>query len=435
MLGRLTERRSSAFQNLFASGALDVRPSATGLSVNTDTSLRLSAFYACVRLISDTISTLPVDQFFREDGQRIPFRPRDRWVDNPNPSMPRPTFWNQVLVSLLIDGNAFVQIIRDAEQEIYELHVLNPNLVEILDTGFRVNSSTFLPRDEVLHVAEMILPGQRRGVSRLDAGRDAIGLGLALQEFSARFFGNGAYPGVVLEFPTELTKDQADEIQQSWDAKHRGVARSHRPAILMNGAKANVLSVNPSDSQLMDERKFAVLEMARMFRVPPFMLGVTEAGASYASVEQQYLFFTQQTLLPYTELLEAAFSRLLDSERSFIKFNLNSLARADLATRTASYSTALMAGYMSVNDVRRLEDMRDVTEGGQYRVPLQNIPLTDTPVITVGEKARAAQSLIISGFTPQSVAQLLDLDLDHTGLASVQLQDEVKNPDAGVVAD
>jgi len=422
MLGRLTERRSSAFQNLWAAGALDVRPSPTGVSVTTESSLRLSAFYACVRLISDTISTLPLDQFFRQDGQRLPFRPRDLWVDTPNPNMPRPTFWNQVLVSLLIDGNTFVQIIRDEDGEIFELHVLNPMQVEILDSGYRVNGQMFLRRDEVLHVAEMILPGHRRGVARLEAGKDAIGLGLALQEFSSRFFGNGAYPGVVLEFPTELTKDQADEIQQSWDAKHRGLSRSHRPAILMNGAKANVLSVNPSDSQLMEERKFAVIEMARMFRIPPFMLGVTEAGASYASVEQQYLFFTQQTLLPYTELLEAAFSRLLDNPSSFIKFNLNALARADLATRTASYSTALMAGYMSVNDVRRLEDMRDVPEGGQYRVPLQNIPLTDAPVITIGEKARAAQALTAAGFTGESVAALLDLDVDHSGLASVQVQ-------------
>ena len=115
MLGRLTERRSSAFQNLWAAGALDVRPSPTGVSVTTESSLRLSAFYACVRLISDTISTLPLDQFFRQDGQRVPFRPRDPWVDRPNPNMPRPTFWNQVLVSLLIDGNTFVQIIRDED--------------------------------------------------------------------------------------------------------------------------------------------------------------------------------------------------------------------------------------------------------------------------------------------------------------------------------
>jgi hypothetical protein len=156
---------------------------------------------------------------------------------------------------------------------------------------------------------------------------------------------------------------------------------------------------------------------------------------SYSSVEQQMLFFSQHTILPYTEMLEAAFQRLLDNPRSFIKFNLSSLVRADLSTRTEAYSKALLAGFMSVNDVRRLEDLRDVEDGSQYRVPLQNIPVTDAGVITAQQKARAAQALIIAGYTPQSIADYLDLPLEHTGLASVQLQDEVKQDDAGVQAD
>jgi hypothetical protein len=156
---------------------------------------------------------------------------------------------------------------------------------------------------------------------------------------------------------------------------------------------------------------------------------------SYNSVEQQMLFFVQSTILPRVEMLEDAFSRLLLNDRSFIKFNLSSLVRADLSTRTEAYSKALLAGYMSVNEVRALEDMRGVESGDGHRVPLQNIPVEETPTITAQQKARAAQALIISGYTPQSVAQYLDLPLEHTGLASVQLQDEVKNPESGVEAD
>jgi hypothetical protein len=155
---------------------------------------------------------------------------------------------------------------------------------------------------------------------------------------------------------------------------------------------------------------------------------------SYNSVEQQMLFFVQSTILPRVEALEDAFHKLLLNERSFIKFNLSSLVRADLATRTESYSKALLAGYMSVNEVRALEDMRDVPSGGFHRVPLQNIPVEDTPTITAQQKARAAQSLIIAGYTPQSVAQYLELPLVHTGLASVQLQPEEKDEDATVEA-
>jgi HK97 family phage portal protein len=437
VLNNLFERRSAggAFQRLFAAGALTDRPSPTGVQVTEDTALRLSAVSASVMLIADTISTLPLDQFFRADGERLPFRPRDRWVERPSLSIPRTTFWQQVVVSLLLDGNAFVRITRDGRGLIEDLTVLNPTHVDVLDNGYRLNGQTFLDRMDVLHVTEMLLPGEKRGTSRIKQAKDTLGLGLALEEYAGRFFGNGAYAGVVLEVPNELTKEQADEIQQAWEAKHRGLGRSHRPAVLMNGMKATQLTVNPADSQMLDQRRFAVEEVCRIFRVPPFMLGVTTAGSmSYNSVEQQMLFFVQSTILPRVEALEDAFSRLLVNDRSFIKFNLSSLVRADLATRTESYSKALLAGYMSVNEVRALEDMRGVDAGDGHRVPLQNIPVEETPTITAQQKARAAQALIIAGYTPQSVATYLDLPLEHTGLASVQLQDEVKNEEAGVEA-
>ena len=435
MLNNLFERRSQAFANLFASGAITDRPSPSGVRVTEETALRLSAVSASVMLIADTISTLPLDQFFRADGQRLPFRPRDRWVERPSLTLPRTTFWQQVVVSLLLDGNAFVRIARDGRGIIEDLTVLNPTNVEVLDDGYRLNGTVFLPRMEVLHVTEMLLPGEKRGTSRIKQAKDTLGLGMALEEYAGRFFGNGAYAGVVLEVPNELTKEQADEIQQAWEAKHKGLSRSHRPAVLMNGMKATQLTVNPADSQMLDQRRFAVEEVCRLFRVPPFMLGITERGSmSYNSVEQQMLFFAQSTILPRVEALEDAFSGLLVNERSFIKFNLSSLVRADLATRTESYSKALLAGYMSVNEVRALEDMRDVDSGDGHRVPLQNIPVEDTPTITAQQKARAASQFITAGYTPQSVATFLDLPLEHTGLASVQLQPEEKDDDGNVEA-
>jgi HK97 family phage portal protein len=425
VLGNLFERRSSAFANLFASGGLTDRPSPSGVMVTQETALRLSAVSASVMLIADTISTLPLDQFIRVDGERRPFRPRDRWVSEPSLTLPRTTFWQQVIVSLLLDGNAFVRITRDGRGVIEDLTVLNPLNVEVLADGFRVNGDTFIPRMGMLHVTEMLLPGEMRGTSRIKQAKDTLGLGMALEEYAGRFFGNGAYAGVVLEVPHELTKEQADEIQASWEAKHKGLGRSHRPAVLMNGMKATQLTVNPADSQMLDQRRFAVEEVARIFRVPLFMLGVNTPGSmSYNSVEQQMLYFTQHTVQPRVQALEDAFSRLLLNENSFIKFNLNSLVRADLATRTQAYSTAMLAGYMSVNEVRSLEDMRDVPSGDVHRVPLQNIPVEDTPIVTAQQKARAASQFIIAGYTPESVAQFLDLPLEHTGLQSVQLVPE-----------
>lgn len=423
MLGRLFETRSSALQNLFASGALFERPSPTGLQVTQDTSLRLSAVYASVRLISDTISTMPLDQFQRVDGARVPSRPRDRWVTDPSARYQRATFWQQNLVSLLLDGNIFAHVMRDGSGEIINIDILNPLTVKVQDDGFLVDGGKFLRRDEVLHIVEMLLPGTLRGVSRIDQVKDSVGLGMALDEYAARFFGNGAYAGGVIEWPGDITQQQAKEMVDAWEGGHKGLRRAHRPAVLYGGAKFTPTTVDPSQSQLIDQRHYAVEEIARIFRVPQFMLGVsTEGAVSYASVEQQMLFFSQHTIQPYVELLEQAYSGLLDNPATFIKFNLDSLVRADLATRTDAYSKALLAGFMSVNDVRRLEDLPDVPDGDQFRVPLQNVPTTDAAVVTAGQKASAAQSLVIAGYTPESVAKFLELPLQHTGLASVQLQ-------------
>ena len=425
MLNRLIERRG-AYQTLFGSGMLFERPSSSGMTVNEDTSLRLSAVYACVRLISDTISTLPYDQFVRRDGQRFPYRPKDGWVDRPSTEMPRTTFWKQVIISLLLDGNAFVMITRSGN-EIVDLTPLNPKQVRVKrENGrkvFVVNESQTLTSDQVLHVTEMLMPGEVRGTSRIMQAKESLGLGLALEEYAATFFGNGAYAGGVLEFPEKLSPEQRKEIRETWNQTHQGPRRAHRVGMLWGGGKFNPLTVDPSASQLVDQRKFAVEEIARIFRVPPFMLGVSEnAAMAFASIEQQQLFFRQHTIQPYVEMLEDHFQSLLENPRSFIKFNMSSIVRADLATRYSSYNTALLAGFMSVNDVRALEDKGPVDDGDQYRVPLQNIPLTDAGVISTQQKARAAQSLAISGYTADSIAELLGLDLESFGLPSVQVQ-------------
>jgi HK97 family phage portal protein len=432
MLGRLLEKRY-AFQNLWGSGALFDRGTAAGVQVSQDKSLALSAVYACVRLISDTISTLPVDQFIRTNGQRRPYRPREEWVVDPNPFHPRTTFYQQVLVSLLLDGNAFVYIVRNDDGSVDSLDVLNPTKVEVsmvngdlAYTHTGPEGTRVLTRENILHLTELLLPGDLRGVSRIHANRENLGLALALQDYAAAFFGNGAYAGGVLEVPGEPNPEQLTQMVDAWEGRHRGVRRAHRPAVLYGGAKFVATSVNPSDSQLMQERQFAVEEVARLFRVPLFSLGVSTPGAvSYASVEQQNLHFLTHTIQPVVAVLEDAFSTLLTDRRTFIKFNLSSLVRADLATRTASYASALISGYMSVNDVRALEDQPPVPDGDSYRVPLQNIPTTDTPIITLNERAKALGVLVTAGFTPSSAAAVVGIEgLEHTGLASVQLQQD-----------
>jgi HK97 family phage portal protein len=425
VLSNLFERRGS-FQTLFGSGMLFDRPSASGMSVTEDTSLRLSAVYACVRLISDTISTLPYDQYIRRDGQRFPYRPKDSWVDRPSTEMPKTTFWKQIIVSLLLDGNAFVLVTRSGN-EIVDLTPLNPKQVRVERRDgrkvFIINNTQVVGPDQVLHLTEMLMPGELRGVSRIVQAKEALGLGLALEEYAAQFFGNGAYAGGVLEFPDKLSPEQRKEIRDTWNSVHQGPRRAHRVGMLWGGGKFNPLTVDPTASQLVDQRKFAVEEVARIFRVPPFMLGVSEnAAMAFASIEQQQLFFRQHTIQPYVEMLEDHFQMLLENPATFVKFNMSSIVRADLSSRYSAYNVALLAGFMSVNDVRRLEDQGPVEDGDQYRVPLQNIPLTDAGLISMQQKARVAQSLAISGYTADSIAELLDLDVESYGLPSVQVQ-------------
>ena len=434
MLSNLFEKRGS-YQQLFGAGLMLDRTTASGMPVTEETSLRLSAVYACVRLISDTISTLPYDQYIRRDGQRFPYRPKDAWVDRPSTQMPKTTFWKQVLVSMLLDGNAYVHITRD-RGEIIDLTPLNPTQVRPRRVAgrkfYEVNGGEIvLENDDVLHLTEMLMPGEEKGVSRIHRAREALGLGLALEEYAAQFFGNGAYAGGVLEFPDKLSPEQRKEVREAWNAVHQGPRRSHRVGMLWGGGKFNPLTVDPTASQLVDQRKFAVEEIARIFRVPPFMLGVSEnAAMAFASIEQQQLFFRQHTIQPYVEMLEDHFQMLLENPRSFIKFNMSSIVRADLTSRYSAYNVALLAGFMSVNDVRRLEDQGPVEDGDQYRVPLQNIPLTDANLISMQQKARVAQALTISGYTPESIAELLDLDVESFGLPSVQVQAPPEEPSA-----
>ena len=425
MLNRLLETRGS-FQQLFGAGLLFDRGSSAGVAVTEETALRLSAVYACVRLISDTISTLPYDQFVRRDGQRFPYRPKDTWVDRPSTEMPKTTFWKQVIVSLLLDGNAFVQVVRSGN-EIVDLIPINPMQVRVERRNgvktFIINGSMVMDSTQVLHLTEMMLPGEVRGVSRIKQAKEALGLGLALEEYAAQFFGNGAFAGGVLEFPEKLSPEQRKEIRETWNAQHQGPKRAHRVGMLWGGGKFNPMTVNPAESQLVDQRRFAIEEIARIFRVPPFMLGVSEnAAMAFASIEQQQLFFRQHTIQPYVEMLEDHFQALLENPNTFIKFNMSSIVRADLSSRYSAYNVALLAGFMSVNDVRSLEDLGPVEAGDQYRVPLQNIPLTDADVISMQQKARAAQALTVAGYTPDSVAIALGLDVESWGLPSVQVQ-------------
>ena len=262
-----------------------------------------------------------------------------------------------------------------------------------------------------------------RGKSRIDLVKENLGLARALEEFAARFFGQGSTTSGIIQFPGNLTREQAKNLVEAFEEGHKGLRRSQRPGILFGGATFEKTGVNPNESQFIESRQFAVEEIARIFRVPPSMIGVTTPGAmSYASVEANQLSFLTTSLTPILAKVESEYSVLL-AGRAFIRFSTAGLLRGDIAARNASYQSGLNNGYMSVNDVRRFEDMTPIEGGDAYRVPLTNIDITAANLADLDRKSVIAQRLVASGFQPAAVLAFLDMpEIEHTGVPSASLQ-------------
>ena len=430
MLRRLlpSESRAISYQSLFALGDGFSRTTTAGTVVTQLDSLKIEAVYSCVRLVSDSISTLPVDVFVRRDGERRPFRPRPNWLDNPEVGVTRTDHFQQVLVSMLLDGNAFIRVLRD-DQGVAGLAVLNPQKVEVKRdpvTGapvFIYDHRDRIDNFDMIHICEMRLPGEMRGESRIELIKENLGLARALEEFAARFFGQGSSASGIIELPGNLSREQARTLVDGFEEGHKGLRRSHRPGILFGGAKFTKTTVDNDAAQFLESRRFAIEEIARIFRCPPSMLGVTTPGAmSYASVEQNGIHFVQHTLRPYLVKLEDGYQKILPPG-SFLRFNVDGLLRGDQASRFAAYSTGIQAGFMSINDVRRFEDVQSVDGGDAYRVPLANVDVAAANLAEMQRKAAIAAQLINAGFVPADVLEALDMPaIPHTGLPTTQLQ-------------
>ena len=445
MLRRLfapAEERSLSYQQIWGAGGDWVSGNMTwsGADVSQKSSIQISAVFACVRLLADTVSTLPADTYIRDGDERRPY-PAPVWVAEPDSDMTRQDFLQQVVVSLMLDGNAFVQVLRSGTG-VAALVVLDPTRIEVrrnaesrrleyvVDQGRRV-----LPSEDVLHITDLRRPGDLRGVSRVTELRQTLGLARALDEFAARFFGNGSTTTGIIEYPGNLNEEQARDLVDGFEAGHKGLRRAHRPGVLSGGARFQKTGVDPESAQMLGSRQMSVEEIARIFGVPPHMIGLTTPGAmSYASVEQNAIQFVTHTLRPLVTKIESALSRLLPGD-AFLRFNMDGLLRGDSISRAQYHSTALQAGWETVNDVRRIEDLPPVDGGDQIRVPLANIEVNAASLVEMDKKVIMAQRLVVSGFDPASVLAALDLPpMTHTGLPSVQLQGiaqiDPNNPDA-----
>jgi HK97 family phage portal protein len=435
MLGRLlpsaAEKRAISFQSIWGAGDTFATTTQAGENIDQKSAMRINAFFACVLLISDTIATLPIDAFERINGERVPLRPKPTWVDKPDIDLLRSEHYQQVLISLLLDGNAFIRIFRNESGNVENLVVLDPMRVHVnrragdrklqyIIDGVKENPLTAY---DVIHITEIRKAGADRGISRVEELKDNLGLSAALQSFAARFFGQGASTSGIIEYPASLNEEQAQSLVAAFDNKHSGFRKAHKTGLLTGGAKFVRTGVNPDEAQMLESRKLAIEEIARIFRVPPHMIGVTTAGAmSYASVEQNSINFVTHTLRPYIVKIEDAYSQLLPPS-AFLRINVDGLLRGDFQTRIQGYSVGSQAGFFSTNDIRRFEDLPPVSGGDTYRVPLANVDLAAASLVEVDKKVTMAQKLINSGFAPSAVLAALDLpSMTHTGLPPNALQ-------------
>jgi len=432
MLNNLFEQRAISFQTIWGTGGDIEVLNQSGTVINPETVFRVNAIFSAVSLISDTISTLPLDSYIRRDGARFAFRPRPAWVQQPDIDTSKEAFYGSLIVSMLLDGNGFVRVFRDSSGRVVNMTVLNPTKVEIRKD--KVGGVTFiyegenkpLNKNEILHIPDVVRPGETRGISRVTALKDNFGLALALESYAARFFGQGASTNGIIEFPGNLTPEQAKQLVEGFDARHKGFRKAHKTGVLSGGAKFVQTTVANDQAQFIDSRRMAVEDVARAFNIPPHLLGLPGTN-TYSSVEQNNIAFVTHTLRPIVQKLESAFTSLMVNEpggsTAFIKFTLDGLLRGDANSRFSAYSVGLQAGYLTINDIRRLEDLPPVDGGEIIRVPLASVNIDAAELVATDKRVNMAQKLVNSGFDPAEVMAAMGLpEIAHTGLPTVQLQ-------------
>ena len=374
--------------------------STSGAMVNQRSAMQISTVYACVRVLAESIAGLPLHVYqCGKNGSRekAPDHPLYFLLhDEPNPEMTSFVFRETLMTHLLLWGNAYAQIIRDGRGQVIALYPLMPDRMRVdrdengqiyyryqlgadeshLDKAGTVDLS---PKD-VLHIPALGFDGLV-GYSPIAMARNSIGMAIACEDFGASFFRNGAAPSGVLEHPGVLKNPE--KLSAAWEAQYGGRRNSGRVAVLEEGMKFNPIAIPPEQAQFLETRKFQVDEIARIFHVPPHMIGDLERS-TFSNIEQQSLEFVKYTLNPWVCRWEQALTRSLlslkEKQEYSIKFNVDGLLRGDNQSRMNGYAVGRQNGWMSANDIRELENLDRISaeQGGDlYLVNGNMIRMTD----------------------------------------------------------
>lgn len=383
IISRLFKPRAEPKNSFFGSTYSFFFGSTTsGKTVNETTAMQTTAVYACIRILAETIASLPLHTYkSTNDGKE---KARDHPIyyllsDAPNPEMTSFVFRETLMGHLLLWGNAYAQIVRDGRGNVIALYPLMPDKMtvnrsergEIYYVYNKEGQDYILHSYEVLHIPGLGFDGLV-GYSPIAMAKNTIGMALATEEYGAKFFSNGANPGGVLEHPG-VVKDPA-RVRDSWNSVYQGSTNSHKVAVLEEGMKFQAIGIPPEQAQFLETRKFQTEEICRIFRVPPHLVASLDR-ATFSNIENQSISFVDNTIVPWVSRLEQSMHKALFSEaekrKYLIKFNLNGRLRGDAASRANFYQIMRQNGIMSANDIRELEDMNlipDELGGNKYLV-------------------------------------------------------------------
>ena len=352
----------------------------SGVSVTETTALALSAVWAAVSTISQSIGTLPLN-IYRRDGERrflaTELAEFDILHDLPNAEAPAAVVRSALVASSLLHGNAYAEIERDDSGRIIAVWPLHQASVtpwrnkdgdlyyRVLSTGKEV----ILFPDEILHFRNFSLDGFL-GLSTLTQARDALGLNMGLEKYASKFFGSGARPGVLLKHPGRLSEEARARLRDGWAKVHQGLDNAHATAVLEEGMEAMPFSIPNDDAQFLESRKFGIEDIARWFNIPLSRLRVQGATA-FANIEQDAIDFVTNTLRPHLVRIEQEINaKFFPGGDYFVEHAIEGLLRGDIKTRYEAYAIGRNWGWYSVNDIRALENLSPIVGGNQYLQPL-----------------------------------------------------------------
>lgn len=379
----------------------------SGIPVTPRRSLRIIAVYACVRVLAEAVASLPFPIYSRDQRSRVTMRDDPRWRllnEQPNPEMTAFELWETIVGHLLLWGEAFCYRELDGAGETVALWPLLPNQTRVVraPSGART-FQTYLPGfgpapladEEVLYVRAF--GTGETPLSPIMLAREALGVSIAAEQYGGRFFANDARPGGLIEVAGSMDDDAFREFKARWQSGHQGLKRSHLVGVLTNGATWKDVGLPPGDAQFIETRKFGVREIARLFRVPPHMIGDLEGTVTHASIEQQAIDFVVHSLRPWLVRIEQAVKRSLFSgprdvaAHLYPEFKVDGLMRGDLLSRFQAYAIGRQNGWLSSNDILELENRPGLgADGDIYLQPLNLAPVGSDPAQVAAARELAA---------------------------------------------